>query len=102
MSLIFLSYYEEPPITVDHNVLRHLNIDRESQKYQEFEQVSLTRIISDVNEEAGRPNADIRFPVDLSEKPPMPNPEEKQNLREQMFDFLDESRIEEMRLVSRD
>lgn len=95
----YVRYYEEPAITVDHNVLRHLNIDRNSDKYQEYQQVSLATIINDTNEEQGKPNLEIKFPVDLSEKPPMPTMEEKKNMREVMFDFLDESRIEEMRLV---
>lgn len=92
-------YYEEPAITVDHNVLRHLNIDRNSDKYQEYQNVSLATIINDVNEEQGKPNLEMKYPVDLSEKPPMPSVEEKKNIREAMFDFLDESRMEEMRLV---
>lgn len=80
-------------------MLRHLNIDRNSDKYQEYQHVSLATIISDVNEEQGKPNVEIKFPVDLAEKAPMPSVEEKKNMREAMFDFLDESRMEEMRLV---
>ncbi len=84
---------------VDHNVLRHLNIDKQSNFLDTVEEPRVGRLTADDLEQLERREEKLKFVVDLSEKPPMPSLEAKKDLREKMFFMLEESRIEEMRLV---
>jgi hypothetical protein len=87
---------------VDHNVLRHLNIDRNSDMYQNLREQSIPNMLMEEAEmvQTFERNEDkYRFPVDLAEKPPMPNQDEKKKMRDQMFNALENSRMDEMRLV---
>ncbi|KAJ1417339.1 hypothetical protein B484DRAFT_434278 [Ochromonadaceae sp. CCMP2298] len=63
---------------VDHQVLRHLNIERDSDLYKKFEAPSMSA-------NAGTENRALSM-------------EEKGAMRERMFGLLDESRMEETRL----
>lgn len=97
---------------IDHNIFKHLNIDLQSEQ--------LKRIEPDPMDELGgitaKPIDDAKmsyFLIDhnsfiernkkLSEwnnNTPPPSFEQKKQVREAMFSFLDESTIEETRLVS--
>jgi hypothetical protein len=87
---------------VDHNVLRHLNIDRNSDTYHNLRDQSIPNMMTEDNDMLQtfeRKEDKFRFPVDLAEKPPMPNQDEKKKMRDQMFNALENSRMDEMRLV---
>jgi hypothetical protein len=91
-----LRHHSEAPVGhVDHNILRHLRIERDSEEYKRFENPNplglaekLRKNIEDLH----------TMPAEHEVKAP-PNLEEKANIREKMFSFLDESRMEETRLV---
>lgn len=89
-------FSEAPTGLVDHNILRHLNIERDSEEYKKFENPNPLGLA----EKLRKNMEDLHtMPVDHEVRPP-PNLEEKANIREKMFSFLDESRMEETRLVS--
>jgi hypothetical protein len=80
---------------IDHNILRHLRIERDSEEYKRFENPNPLGLA-----EKFRKNIEDlhTMPAEHEVKAP-PNLEEKANIREKMFSFLDESRMEETRLV---
>lgn len=80
---------------VDHNVLRHLNIEKDSDQYRKFEFPNP----SGLAEKLQKNIENIQNVPINHEALPMPTLEEKANIRERMFDFMDESRMEETRLV---
>lgn len=96
---------------VDHNVLKHLGINKNSTEYKEIENDLLNRPLDE--EEEFNPlfvNLYTEYQTILQEKrkkviepvdhSPPPTFEEKVKVREQMFSFIEESTIEENRLVS--
>lgn len=91
-----ISCSDAPVTHVDHNILRHLNIEKDSELYKKFEYPNP----SGLTEKLRKNIEDLQtMPVE-HEVRPMPTLEEKANIREQMFSFLDESRMEETRLVN--
>lgn len=80
---------------VDHNVLRHLNIEKDSEQYKKFEYPNP----SGLTEKLQKNIENLQTMPTLNEAVHMPSLEEKANIREKMFSFLDESRMEETRLV---
>jgi ribosomal protein L35 len=80
---------------VDHTVLRHLNIEKDSEQYRKLESSNVVGMGEKLQKniealEAMLPNAEVK---------PAPTHEEKSRMRDKMFSFLDESRMEETRLV---
>lgn len=89
----FLS--EDLSVHVDHNILRHLNIEKDSEQYKKFEYPNPLGL----SEKLQKNIEDIQhIPVNHEVKP-APTLEEKAHIRESMFSFLDEARMEETRLV---
>ena len=80
---------------VDHNVLRHLNIEKDSEQYKKFEYPNP----SGLTEKLQKNIENLQTMPTLNETVHVPSLEEKANIREKMFSFLDESRMEETRLV---
>lgn len=81
---------------VDHNVLRHLNIERDTDQYKKFEYPNPGGLAEKLQKNIENLQT---MPV-MHEAIPVPNLEEKANIREKMFNFLDEARMEETRLVT--
>lgn len=100
---------------VDHNILKHLNIDRRSEilaleaennvnstnqdaeneyNFDEFSRTS--------NAQHGSKKLPKKFGEQFHQEQNIPPPsfEEKKKVREQMFDYFEESAVEETRLVS--
>lgn len=82
---------------VDHNVMRHINANKE---------VDGTDFILDGEMEFEEENRQVSSSSGRRKKKPVLKPEpkvldmdQKRNVREQMFRLLEESRINEMRLV---
>lgn len=78
---------------VDHNVMRHLNIVKTGDEYGNDEDDQYTEQQS--THTGGKSK---RQPTITSEKPRELSMEQKKNVRNRMFNFLDEARLEEMRL----
>jgi len=92
------SSVEDP---VDHNLMRHLNATRVaaiSDDYDEFE-AARAELEYSLNAEKRGPKKDkIDFDKGLEPKPEMPDPVAKASMRDEMFNFLDNTRMEEMKL----
>ena len=95
------SSVEEP---VDHNLMRHLNATRiaaMSDDYDEFESArgDLQHLMNSERRKDNMGGGDkIEFDKGLEPKPEMPDAAAKASMREEMFNFLDNSRMEEMKL----
>ena len=87
--------------TVDHNLLRHLNVavegNENSFEIDENDYEQEEDMIA--QEEQYTPLPTTGGSVILKEKKPIPSFEEKIEIREKMFAFLDESRLRELQLV---
>ena len=84
---------------VDHNVMRHLNIDKESDQYKQIESYAPKKPY-ELTEVMLKNISELQHIGAAAEQHPPPTEKEKSALREKMFNFLEESRIEETRLVS--
>lgn len=86
--------------TVDPNIMRLLNVNKE----YEGQDVYADDFIDKLDSEQGTVTSEIRrkkikdFPVQKADSLPVPNMEEKKNIRERLFSLLEECRINEMRL----
>jgi len=94
------SSVEEP---VDHNLMRHLNATRiaaMSDDYDEFESArgDLQHLMNAERRKDNKGGDKIEFDKGLEPKPEMPDASAKASMREEMFNFLDNSRMEEMKL----
>ena len=85
---------------VDHNLLRHLNATRTAALSDDYDEFESARDELEVQRSMERkPKKDkIEFDKGLEPKPDMPDPTEKAALRDEMFELLDMSRMEEMKL----
>ena len=94
--------FDEGKSTVDHNMMRHLNITKHSSERNDFDEFNRVREDEEYTRrfEPGYVDEPIKTEFDkgLVPKPPMPDPEEKAIIREQIFSLLDETRTEEMHL----
>lgn len=85
--------------------MRHLNIDRNSDLYEEMRnlgQASDNYETDEFDQPLERNESKRKAPVvEVTQKPPMPSQEQKKDIRDSMFFMLEESRIEETRLVRR-
>ncbi len=85
---------------VDHNILKHLSIDKQQEYHDDgdkFEKekthtLDYQSMISDLKKK--------KIPDIAQENLPPPSFDEKRKRREDMFNFFEESTIEETRLVS--
>lgn len=88
---------------VDHNILKHLNIDKQAEYQQSIQQadenvkdqgkaLNYSSMLTDLKKK--------KLPDLTNDNLPAPSFEEKRKLRENMFNFFEESTIEETRLVS--
>ena len=87
--------------TVDHNLMRHLNATRVAALGDDFDEFEAARVDLEHSlnaQKLGPKKEKIEFDKGLEPKPEMPDPETKANLRDEMFGFLDQCRMEEMRL----
>lgn len=91
----------ETHVPVDHNIMRHINASKEMNSSMNFEDAYKS-------EDAGNDQYDVQSgtlpkkkkgPNIKFDSKPIPSMEEKTNIREKMFLMLEESRINEMRLV---
>lgn len=93
---------DEAKSTVDHNMMRHLNITKYSSEKDDFDEFNRVREEEEYTRrfEPGYVDEPVKVEFDkgLVPKPPPPNPEEKAAIREQIFSLLDESKAEEMHL----
>ncbi len=84
--------------------MRHLNIDRNSDLYEEMRnlgQASDTYETDEFDQPQEKNESKRKAPVvEVTQKLPMPSQEQKKDIRDSMFFMLEESRIEETRLVS--
>jgi hypothetical protein len=92
----------EAKASVDHNMMRHLNITKRSSDTNNFEAFNTLRDEEEFNLrfEPGYVDEPIKAEFDkgLKPKPPMPNDEEKAAIREEIFSLLSESKAEEFSL----
>lgn len=92
----------ESKASVDHNMMRHLNITKRSSDTNNFEAFNQVRDEEEFNHrfEPGYVDEPIKAEFDkgLKPKPPMPNDEEKAAIREEIFSLLSESKAEEFAL----
>ncbi len=86
---------------VDHNILKHLGTDRQVDYYNELEReeeeerkrtVDFSQLLVQEMKKKKTPEVEIQQPP--------PSFEEKKKIRENIFNYLEESTIEETRLVS--
>jgi hypothetical protein len=103
-NLILRTYRYRKAAVVDHNILKHLSIDRqaEHQKNLDLEKeeeekelktgLDYAAMLGDMKRK--------KLPDLAVDSAPPPTFEEKKKLRENMFNFFEESAIEETRLVS--
>ena len=93
---------DEAKSTVDHNMMRHLNITKYSSERDDFDEFNKVREEEEYTRrfEPGYVDEPIKVEFDkgLEPKPPMPDPEEKALIREQIFSLLEETKTEEMHL----
>ena len=73
-----------------------MNIEKDSDQYRKFEYPNPSGLAEKLQKNIENIQ---NVPVN-HEALPMPTLEEKANIRERMFDFMDESRMEETRLVT--
>jgi len=94
--------FDETKSTVDHNMMRHLNITKHSSERDDFDEFNRIREDEEFTRrfEPGYVDEPIKVEFDkgLEPKAPMPNPEEKAMIREQIFSLLEESKTEELHL----
>ena len=94
--------FNETKSTVDHNMMRHLNITKFSSERDDFDGFNRVREEEEYTRRFEPGYVDEPIPVEfdkgLTPKPPMPDPEEKAAIREQIFSLLEESKAEEMHL----
>jgi hypothetical protein len=87
--------------TVDHNLMRHLNVAVEGTGNSIVGDEYGDGAFDEEEEQQPEPMPDDSRPNNYIEtKRPMPSFEEKAALREQLFAFLDESRLQELQIVS--
>mmetsp|Transcript_2313 Transcript_2313/g.3648 ORF Transcript_2313/g.3648 Transcript_2313/m.3648 type:complete len:254 (-) Transcript_2313:113-874(-) len=78
---------------VDHNILRHLNIEKDSDAYKRFENPFPTG-----QPEKVQKNIEELQNLQPNQVKPPPTQEEKASMRGEIFNFMDEARMEETRL----
>ena len=88
--------------SVDHNMMRHLNITKRSSDTNNFDAFNQVREEEEFNHRftPGYVDEPVRAEFDkgLTPKPPMPDDEEKAVIREEIFSLLSESKAEEFAL----
>lgn len=83
---------------MDHNILRYLRIERGSEDAKKLETFAPKKP-HELTETMLKNIDELKYVGAGAEHHPMPSEAQKSKIREKMFDFLDESRIEETRLV---
>jgi len=96
---------------VDHNLMRHMGASRfaaleAGSNFDEYERErERDDFVTDIRDRqfihdqvVNNKKERVEFDKGLEPKPPVPSVEEKSELREEIFDFLDASRMEEMRV----
>lgn len=100
---------EEPKKAVDHNILKHLNIDRRSEFFaneakalaeqQEAEEALQADNVSRISMALPEKKKKFGDQFLLDQNVPPPSFDDKKKSREKMFDHFEESAVEETRLV---
>jgi hypothetical protein len=95
-----MSYALRSKPVADPNILKHLSIDRQVEYQEEKEKAEKERSPALDYQSMLMEMKKKKLPDIAHENQPPPSFDEKKKLRENMFNFFEESTIEETRLVS--
>lgn len=107
LSSLCVNVFVDRTATVDHNIFKHLSINKEAEgtDHNQFNNDQLPSVSERINR-APIMLMDQNSYIDRNKKfteleqMPVPSFEQKKKLREDMFFYLEDSTIEETRLVS--